>query len=327
MSEGGVHVKTDLENELPLKPYLLGELKPEDQQRLEQRLMIDTAVFEELQRAEDELIDDYLRGALSGRERERFETFFLLAPERLQKLSFAKTLKRYVADHPTKESRWVAWWETWLAFWRSQNPVLRWSLATAILMIIAGGSWTSIRVSRLQKALEQAGARDVRKQLMEMQTRNSELAAALQREQSQRGSLEQQVANLKTGEKPGHPSPLPSQLQPALLSFALTPGLLRDMGSSQKINISLGTSLVQLELNMVAEVYPRYRAVLQTVDGDEIWTLIWPKTESTGQGHPLRLILPAKLLTRGDYILKLSGMTTSGDFEDIGNYSFRVIQM
>jgi hypothetical protein len=43
-------MKTEPDKGPPLKQYLLGELGSEDQQQLEQRLMIETRVFEELQR-------------------------------------------------------------------------------------------------------------------------------------------------------------------------------------------------------------------------------------------------------------------------------------
>jgi hypothetical protein len=321
-----VEVRTDLENELPLKPYLLGELRPEDQQSLEQRLMIDTAVFEELQRVEDELIDDYLRGCLSGREQEKFENFFLLPPERRQKLSFAKALRRYVADHAIEERQQPAWLESLLAFFRLQIPVPSWSLAAALLVIIAGGSWSVIEFSRLRRILEQASSQNTLNQLIEMQTRNQELAAAFERERNQRSRLEQEMANLKPGEKPGHPSPPPSQLQPALLSFALTPGLLRDMGINRKINIPAGAKVVQFHLTVAPEDYPKYHAALQSVEGNEVWSQTWLRAEATAQGEPLQLILPAKRLTPGDYVMKLSGITASGESEDAGKYYFRVIQ-
>ncbi len=87
-------MNANLEHELPLRPYLLGDLNSDEQQRLEQRLMIDSAAYEELNCVEDELIDDYLEGALSGNEKQKFENYFLSAPERRQKLDFASALKR-----------------------------------------------------------------------------------------------------------------------------------------------------------------------------------------------------------------------------------------
>ena len=45
-----------------------------------------------------------------------------------------------------------------------------------------------------------------------------------------------------------------------------------------------------------------------------------------GNNEMVVLTLPAKLLSRGDYILKLSGMTTSGNLEDASKYYFRVLE-
>jgi len=314
----------DPTNDLPLKSYLLGDLNPNEQQRLEQRLMIDSAAFEELRWIEDELIDDYLEGSLSGSEKEKFENFFLSTPERRQKLSFAESLKRYVAVHSSKENRWSIWWNSSKALWRSQNPVYRWCLAASLLLIIAGGSWSIAQISRLQKALEQGGSRASQMQLMEMQDRYSQMSMALQREQSRLRLLEQEAANLKQGVKPGNSSLLPGQLQTTLIAVTLPPGQLRDFGGSQRISIPAGTDLAQFDLKMEPEDYSQYRAILQNVDQDKIWTQISPMTESGMQGQFLRLIVPAKLLKPGDYVLKLSGVTAAGDFEDIGNYYFRV---
>src|SRR5205085_3167814 len=88
-----------LEDQRFLKSYLLGELSKEDDRRhLEERLLTDEAFFEELLITEDELIDDYLKNALTDEEKRRFEDFFLLTSERQQKLRFVKALKKYVSE-------------------------------------------------------------------------------------------------------------------------------------------------------------------------------------------------------------------------------------
>jgi hypothetical protein len=89
-------VKIEPDSGPPFRGYLLGELSPEDHQQLEQRLLIETEVFEELQRVEDDLIEDFISGALSVQEENEFETLFLLTLERRQKLNFAKALRVYV---------------------------------------------------------------------------------------------------------------------------------------------------------------------------------------------------------------------------------------
>src|SRR6266571_6673550 len=79
-----------------LRRYLLGRLNEEEQQAIEEALLADDELFDLLASAEDELIDDYVSGALSAEERKGFEGFFLSTSERQRKLSFAMALRRYI---------------------------------------------------------------------------------------------------------------------------------------------------------------------------------------------------------------------------------------
>jgi hypothetical protein len=318
-------MNTNIEKDLLLRTYLLGSLSPEEQQRIEQHLMIDSTAFEDLRWIEDELIDDYLEGALSGREKEKFENFFLSAPERRQKLDFAKALKRYVAGHRVKQNPMSSWESFWQTLLPPHHAVLRWSLVASLMLLVAGGSWSVVRISRLQKALEQAGTGESQKQLMETEARNSELALSLQREQARLKLLEQEAADLRKEDKRGLSSLLRGQRQPTLIAVTLDPGLLRDFGGSKRILIPAGTNLAQFDLKMEPLDYPQYQAILRRVDEGKIWTQISPKAESGVQSASFRLIVPVSILGPGDYVLKLSGITAVGDSEDIGSYYFRII--
>jgi CHAT domain-containing protein len=79
-----------------LKEYLLCKLNEAEQKVLEERLMADDELFDLLDVVEDELFDDYIDHTLKDDERERFENFVLLTPDRQKKLSFARALKKYV---------------------------------------------------------------------------------------------------------------------------------------------------------------------------------------------------------------------------------------
>jgi hypothetical protein len=283
--------------------------------------MVDSGFFEELQRSEYELIDDYLSEDLTRDEKDKFENFFLLAPERKQKLRFARALNRHVASHPVKEDSRNPWWDQFLAFWRLQNPVLSWSLTASLVLIIAGGALSMLEISRLRQTL-QTESGNAQKLLVEAEKRNSELTAALQREQARGNMPEQQTGGMKKEETPGLASLQPGQTRPTIFAIALTPGLLRDMGSSRKTGIPSGTNLVQLDLNLDSVDHARYRAVLQRVGDGEVWTQISPKPDS--RGRLLHLVIPANLLTPGDYVAKLSGIGENGETEDIGSYYFRI---
>src|SRR5262249_28077760 len=90
------------EDEKLIRLYLLGELTEDDRRRLETRVFDDeefAARFpEHLSLLEDELIEDYVKGALTPREKNHFEDHFLRAPQRREMLSFVESLSEYATD-------------------------------------------------------------------------------------------------------------------------------------------------------------------------------------------------------------------------------------
>jgi CHAT domain-containing protein len=83
-----------------IRKYLLGELLDAEQEcALEERLLTDDDFCEQIEIAEDELIEGYLGDELSPGEREQFEQNFLSTTERRQKLSVARSINRYAAAH------------------------------------------------------------------------------------------------------------------------------------------------------------------------------------------------------------------------------------
>ena len=82
-------------NEALLRKYLLGELNEADEQAFEGQLLADDELSELLLAEEDELVDDYLGDELSDGERKRFDSHFMVTPERKRKLTFGEALKSY----------------------------------------------------------------------------------------------------------------------------------------------------------------------------------------------------------------------------------------
>jgi hypothetical protein len=310
-------MSTGIERLLPLKAYLLGYLPPDEQEKLEQQLMTDDAVFEELERVEYELIETYLNGALSQDERAKMESYFLSAPERQQQLAFARALRRYIVDNKPMESRLAVKRRMWAAFWRFQSPVPGWAMAAALLLMIAGASWSVLRITRIETALNKAVG-DSQKQLNAMQKRNTELSAALQQEQNQRKEMEQLASNLGSDRSSEISALIPGQQHGTIFPLDLSQGRLRDIGTNRKVRIPPQANLVRLGLSVPVDDYPKYKASLQRVGGGEIWTQTTLK--------PLSIIIPSKLLESDDYILGLKGITADGQTEDLGSYYFRVVQ-
>src|SRR5215813_1999214 len=88
-------MKIEGKDEVLLRKYLLGELNEAEEQELEMQLLADDELCELVLAEEDELVDDYLDGELSEDERERFNSYFMLTPERRRKLKFGEGLRSY----------------------------------------------------------------------------------------------------------------------------------------------------------------------------------------------------------------------------------------
>lgn len=114
-----------------LRLYLLGDLPEERRELIEQQLLIDRDFLEELEVAEDELIDDYLSGELSEQERLQFEATFPSTPERHNKIQIARTLRDYLkskSESGPQEKR-----ESTLGVLPAPNSTVR--IITGILLV------------------------------------------------------------------------------------------------------------------------------------------------------------------------------------------------
>jgi hypothetical protein len=310
-------MSTDSEKSLPLKAYLLGNLTSDEQEELEQQLMSDTAVFDELERVEYELVEAYLDGDLSENERAKMESLFLAAPQRKQQLAFAKTLQRYIGQNAPAPSFWHKL-KDWMDSWPFRSPVPGWAVAAALLLIIIGGaSWPVIRIARVENALNKAVG-DSQKQLNAMQKRNTELESALEKEQNQRKELEQMASNSGPAKSQEVAALMAGQSQAIVAPIDLTPGLVRDIGTTRKIKIPPQADFVKLQLKAPAEEYPKYRASLQRMGEGEVWSRIITKPQS--------ISVPTDALEPADYILELKGITANGQIEDSASYYFRVVR-
>jgi len=121
--------------------YLLGDLAEEEQQRFEEQLMVDDELADQLMLVEDELVDDYALGRLSERERKRFESHFLKAPDRKRKLIMAKRLTNYASNSdvggevkPRSKTQQLKWIRALFDPW--------WKSATLAIILLAAGLMT-----------------------------------------------------------------------------------------------------------------------------------------------------------------------------------------
>ena len=321
-------MKKERHNQEFFVQYLLGELSEDERTRLEQEYFGDDEFFGQLLVAEGELIDAYVRGELGGRKRERFEARFMSSPRQRERVEIARALvecatRSSVAVLPDAERREpTRWRQSLFGLTGVNNWAIRLALAAAVLVIVVGGLWFILETARLRNQVEQIQAeraeilkreQELHQRIAEQGANSERLAAELQRERSERELLEQETARAQ---------------QSALntVAFTLIPGLVRGADEPRKLIIPRGAELVRINLDFEQGDYKNYRAVLETVDGKRILRSGPLITRSNKSGKIVTLELPARLLTKGDYIVMLSGVSAGGNLEPVDEYYLDVVK-
>ena len=159
-SLGKILPGNELDGEMALKRYLLGALGREEKRRVENQLVDDEEFFVRMRIIEEELIDDYVSGALSRDEAEKFEKHFLSTAERKRALQLSAAMKAShaekrspVTESPGPVAESPAWLRRALVFTGFFNPatVRRspthiWSLALVPGQVRSEGSAASLNL-------------------------------------------------------------------------------------------------------------------------------------------------------------------------------------
>lgn len=127
-----------------LMRYLYGELTEKETEELEDRFFQSDELFYEAVELENELVDRYARGTLSGKELVRFEKALGRFPERKQKIANSVALQTFINEEKAEEAATAVMSETPVArsfrqrladFFTIKSPLL--GSAMAALLVIA----------------------------------------------------------------------------------------------------------------------------------------------------------------------------------------------
>lgn len=110
-----------------------------------------------------------------------------------------------------------------------------------------------------------------------------------------------------------------------VLVATLTPGLVRGEGD-ERTNVVLPADVdsLQLNLDLTSDEYPSYRAELIASDAGSVFLKEDLRSETVAGRKTIDFTVPAKLLKRNDYRVRLSGRTAAGSYEPLSSYTFRV---
>ncbi len=285
---GGVHDEE-------LVRYLLGQLPEHEAERLDELRVADDAVALRLRLTENDLVDAYVRGGLSGETRERFQTFYLSSPHRRQRLEFASTFHTYLQQGTARETT-PALSPAAASGSRidraDRGPragrLAAWALAAAVIIAVAAASYFAVENRRLRQEIVQV--------------------------QAARDAAERTAEGLR--------APTPA---PALQPFLLLP-MRRGAGDTPTIAIPSGAAEAPFRLRLEFDDFPSYVAALKrSSTGQIVWRSGQLSAVSADASRHVDVQVPAALIDPDAYTFELSGVGQGGAREFVTSYAFRVV--
>ena len=300
------------------RQYLLGTLPPAESERLEEEFFANDDIFEEVEIAEDELVDSYVRDELSPAELEKFASL-LRNPRVAERIKFARILKTAATPEPVTKKIKRRDWKSIISSC-FQLPGAGFAFASLAVLLLGGVvfvDWLRLRESSRQLNLERA----------ELQRQNRALASQVESEKQQlndeKKNAEALNAKLQQAlENQERSAPL--GLMPPLLLFA---GSSRSSGGGNDLVLSSKPETVRLLLALETDEYSQYNAeVRKGVGGPIVYRKSHLKPTTNKSTKVIDLRFPSVLLIPHDYTVNVNGVKEPPAAPElVGSYNFRVI--
>lgn len=305
------------ENKKQAISYLLGDLSDTERDGFEERIFLDEDLGFLLDAAENDLIDEYLRGELSSEQVKKFEQNFLLAESRREKLQVANVLQAKVFNEKPAAPQ-VSVWERLSEIFRVPRLVWAGGLTAIFLFILIGG-WWFVRNTEINQVAE---VKDENQNISIELDKKPPLETLLN--SNTPPNIEQKPTNAAEKPKPSPTTVLPKEVKqpPTVFGFTLLPPMRSGARSVLVVPSDANTIRLRVEHNNVRE-FIKYRAEIRDSNGDLIWSREIAVTEKTLQ-KPLVLDVRSGALISGSYELTLSGVTSDAQLEEVNFYNFTV---
>ena len=331
----GAELSEQIDRQEMAMRYLLGRLSEEEEAPLEERYFSEDDEFEELEAAEDELIDRYVRGQLSDEDSRRFRRL-LVSPRLAERVELAKILAQRTSSQtqpqavvePEKNivlpAHAPSWWQRVFGTATAASFAFRPAFATAILLMLIPTTalvfvWMKLRTESVRLSAEQQQRENLKRQIDEQQAKVNALENAQKQTQEEKDQLAKLVEQYRQQVEQQQQRPT----APLVLAFQLLPGTVRGDGGRKPITLHKGVSAVDLDLDVSAGEYPRYIATVQDKDGNTFSSCrnLIPR----GGSKYIRCRVSAKLLPPGIYNVHVDGITSTGANENFQDFPFRVV--
>ena len=287
-------------DDVEARRFLLGQLPPEEQGRIEELAFEDPDTFTFLETVEDDLIDEFIQGELSAVEVQQFNDHFLSLPDRRNNLRVSRLLRQ----HFDKAARVPA-----VGWFRRPRT---WITALAALALLIFAVWIFNRIWQARKpAPIQAGP--------------DRPAAIPSPSFNASPSQESAQTPVHVENKPkSTPGKQKRSAAYALLSPSAVP---RELGEGvQQLPLAPDSPTMTIELALITQKnFRSYEAALESKAKTVLQR--WPnlKAERLTSGKALKIEVPVSLLHQQEfYVIVVSGVSAKGETEMVASYPFEV---
>lgn len=190
--------------------YLYGEMSDTEREQLEEKFFDDDEFFYSVVGLENELVDRYANGKLSGAELERFERALENAPERRAKIANAVALQAFIAEEKPQTESIVAAVQTRQTFGQRlaklfsiQTPAVGYAMAglfilfaVSIVFLLLDNRRKADELAQLQNERQtvfEQKEKDLQTRLADAQTRETELKNQIDTERATSGDLGEEL--------------------------------------------------------------------------------------------------------------------------------------
>lgn len=310
-------------NEEENRRFLLGEMSEFERETFEEKFIKDEVLFDELEVAEDELIESYIRGTLDFADKQKFETNYLISEKRIKKVTFTKNmLENLAAKNVSQEnavSEKATFLQTLIGFFTT--PKLVFGASFAILLLVFCGWFLFKNEIKENEIVQKISPTPTIKPETDKIVTNQNSAIKI----IENNSNIEAVNSNKKSESNVTPTPKTTEspkvnkiaINPVLALFA---GTVRSNGKIKEVDLPENSNNIYLQLNLENRDYKFYRAEIVDQEGKEIFT--------TGKLSPRALRLsasvPTKKLKKGDFLVKVYGINDENQEESAADFQFRV---
>jgi hypothetical protein len=283
--------------------YLLGDLPHDEADRLDEESVVDDELAARLRLVEDDLVDAYASGTLTGDTLARFESYYLASPRRRRKAAFTKGFLAAIAGPEEREPA-----EPQPAAEKTDTAAgaFPWSLATAAVLFLAIG------VLFLQDVRLRGDLKHAERQIVAADQRATAASAALEEQRRAAAAAAQALTDARDAR------PL------ATIALVLQPQT-RGVGPTPIVSVGTGARSVALDLEIQVAGPASYQAALKDPATNRI---VWRSTPVRPRGErPAPVVpvgVPADLLKPQHYALDLFELHPGATPEFVATYAFAV---